>query len=121
LIDEGRILLCHRAPDRRWYPDVWDLPGGHVEPGESPGDALKRELREELGVIPQSISSEPVGRLRTPGFDMSVWRVLNWAGVVQNAALAEHDDIGWFTSTELPGLKLAHASYTSLLNRMLRS
>ena len=24
-----RILLCHRRPDRAWYPDVWDLPGGH--------------------------------------------------------------------------------------------
>jgi 8-oxo-dGTP diphosphatase len=50
LRDADRILLCHRSPRRRWYPDVWDLPGGHVEPGEMPGAALARELREELGI-----------------------------------------------------------------------
>ena len=32
LRDGNRVLLCHRSPRRRWYPDVWDLPGGHVEP-----------------------------------------------------------------------------------------
>lgn len=44
------VLLCHRHPQRRWYPNVWDLPGGHVEPHEDPRDALERELREELGI-----------------------------------------------------------------------
>ncbi len=39
------ILLCHRSPRRRWYPDVWDFPGGHVEPGEDPQAALHRLLR----------------------------------------------------------------------------
>lgn len=46
----GRGLLLHRAPTRRWYPDCWDLPGGHVEGGETPDEALHRELLEELGV-----------------------------------------------------------------------
>ncbi|WP_433427484.1 NUDIX hydrolase [Nonomuraea sp. CA-141351] len=31
LRDGDRVLLCHRSAGRRWYPDVWDLPGGHVE------------------------------------------------------------------------------------------
>jgi 8-oxo-dGTP diphosphatase len=50
MIKDGRVLLCHRSPHRRWYPDVWDLPGGHVELGETPTEALKRELLEELSV-----------------------------------------------------------------------
>ena len=33
---DGRVLMVHRHPDRRWYPDCWDLIGGHIEPGESP-------------------------------------------------------------------------------------
>jgi site-specific DNA recombinase len=42
------LLLCHRSPARRWYPDVWDFPGGHVEPGESPLDALRREVADRV-------------------------------------------------------------------------
>jgi 8-oxo-dGTP pyrophosphatase MutT (NUDIX family) len=42
-------LLVHRTPARRWCPDWWDLPGGHVEEGESAETALTRE-QEERGV-----------------------------------------------------------------------
>lgn len=42
---EGRLLLCELT-----YKDHWDLPGGVVDPEESPAQTLARELREELGV-----------------------------------------------------------------------
>ena len=32
----GRALMAHRSPQRRWYPDAWDLPGGHIQVGEVP-------------------------------------------------------------------------------------
>ncbi len=51
LVTAGRVLLGHRSPLRHWHPDVWDLPGGHVEQGESEPQALAREMREELGVL----------------------------------------------------------------------
>lgn len=50
LIHDGRVLLGHRSPQKRWYPNVWDFPGGHIEPGEAAHEALRRELREELGI-----------------------------------------------------------------------
>lgn len=50
LVRDGSLLLGHRHPARRWYPDCWDLIGGHLEPGEEPLDAVRRERREEIAV-----------------------------------------------------------------------
>lgn len=50
LIDEqGRILLAQR-PEGKSMAGLWEFPGGKLEPGELPEQALVRELREELGV-----------------------------------------------------------------------
>jgi 8-oxo-dGTP diphosphatase len=46
---EGKILACQRRRGGR-FELMWEFPGGKVEPSESPARALKRELREELGV-----------------------------------------------------------------------
>ena len=48
--DGGRVLLCRMAPDRGVFPGQWALPGGGVEPGERLEAALRREVREELGI-----------------------------------------------------------------------
>lgn len=46
--DKGEILLQHKDKDAPSYPNTWCLFGGHVEPGESPLEAIEREIFEEL-------------------------------------------------------------------------
>ncbi|MGO9261889.1 MAG: (deoxy)nucleoside triphosphate pyrophosphohydrolase [Bryobacteraceae bacterium] len=47
---EGRILICQRRPGQS-HALKWEFPGGKVEPGETPAQALGRELEEELGIV----------------------------------------------------------------------
>ncbi|MFE3946960.1 NUDIX hydrolase [Streptomyces sp. NPDC059118] len=44
---DGAAFAQKRSPDRRLFPDTWDIVGGHVETGESLLDALAREVEEE--------------------------------------------------------------------------
>jgi 8-oxo-dGTP diphosphatase len=59
----GRLLLIRRGtePGR----GLWSVPGGRVEPGESPADAVEREVREETGLPVRA--GAVVGRVRVPG------------------------------------------------------
>lgn len=105
LLREGRVLLAHRRPDKHAYPDVWDLPGGVIEEGESELGALARELHEELGVRMVTGSATHLARVTVgrpdDGAVLSAWLVRDWEGTPANAAPEEHDDIGWFHVDEL--------------------
>ena len=46
---DGQLLLCQRQPGPH-LPLLWEFPGGKIDEGESPTEALARELREELSV-----------------------------------------------------------------------
>ena len=49
LTRDAKLLVCQRRHDDK-FPLLWEFPGGKVEAGETPQQALARELREELGV-----------------------------------------------------------------------
>lgn len=118
LVRDGRVLLAHRHPLRRWYPDCWDLVGGHVEPGEPPLDAVARECVEELGVVIHDPIPIPVV-FNDPALDMHAFLVTRWQGEPVNTAPAEHDDLRWFTAAELLGARLADpASLPSILGAL---
>lgn len=106
LIREGRVLLVHRRPNKHANPDVWDLPGGMIEAGESELEALARELHEELGIrIATGVASHlcrlTAGPVDAPAL-LSAWLVPDWHGTPANVAPDEHDDIGWFSVQDLP-------------------
>jgi 8-oxo-dGTP diphosphatase len=123
LVREGRVLLGHRSPDKRAYPDVWELPGGLIEAGESELGALARELHEELGVKIATDSASHLCRLTAGPPDepalLSAWLVRDWQGTPANVAPEEHDDIRWFGLEELP--PPAHVLVRTALVNAMRS
>jgi 8-oxo-dGTP diphosphatase len=49
IIRDGKLLICQRT-EHQPLPLKWEFPGGKIEPGETPEQALARELEEELGI-----------------------------------------------------------------------
>ena len=123
LVRAGRVLLVHRSPNRHAYPDVWDLPGGHIEAGETELAALAREMHEELGVQITTGSAIHLCRLEAGHGEQSVrfsaWLVGEWEGTPTNVAPDEHDEIRWFRPEEVP--PLAHELMGPALVEAMRS
>lgn len=117
---DGRVLLCHRHPHRENYPDVWDLPGGHVEVGEAIAQTLVRELTEELGVTVEPPNGSPWMTFSADGLELNVFLVDHWTEEPHNASPDEHDDIRWVSIDDLTRLDLAHPSYVGMLMRGLQ-
>src|SRR5688500_16884302 len=97
---DGRVLLCHRTLSRRWYPDTWDLPGGHTEDGEPAPHALRRELREELGIEITPPVEPPFAQVQGSDFRMDIWVIDKWTRTVRNLGLDEHDELAWVDARE---------------------
>lgn len=115
LLAGARVLLGHRNPNRRDYPDCWDVPGGHVEAGETYPVALRRELFEEVGVEIDINDRDPDFRIVAPNVDLRLWAIRAWDGTVTNRALHEHDELAWFAAENLGALTLAHPRYRDIL------
>jgi 8-oxo-dGTP diphosphatase len=116
LVDAERVFLCHRSASRRWYPSVWDLPGGHVEENEAPPVALVRELHEEFGIVIPEPTDPPFAHFQQTDFDCRIWVVREWIGI-PHIASDEHDDMGWWPPEATENLSLAVESYRPLLQR----
>ena len=101
-IKDGRVLLVHRSPSKRFYPDVWDLFGGHIEEGECLEEAQSQEAREELGI--KVLALRWLGQVYDPVEPAVVhlYAVSQWEGKPVNAAPEEHTEVRWFGAGELP-------------------
>lgn len=128
LVREDKILLGQRSRTRDFYPDVWDVFGGHIEQDERPEQTLIRELHEELDITPlqwteleiikESISEH--GDM--PSYDVIgyFYHVTAWKGTPINRQPEEHSTIQWFSYDEAVKLDLAHPAYPRLFAECLQ-
>jgi (d)CTP diphosphatase len=102
IVRGGRMLVIRRSRSVV-APRAYCFPGGGIEPGETDEEALRRELREELGVAVRPL--RPVWRSVTPWQVHLVW----WLAELDDHAdpapnPAEVESIHWCTAEEMAGL-----------------
>ncbi|HEX8971612.1 NUDIX hydrolase [Oryzihumus sp.] len=119
LVRRGERFLLLRRRDGRYLGGQWDVPGGTVEPGETPAEAAVRECWEEAGLrttvgpeVTRFENADTNGRDLT--FHTITYRLqLLDPGAEVHLCAEEHDDFRWLTRTEALGLPLVwHVALT---------
>jgi len=110
LIDpDGRVLVAQR-PAGKTMGGLWEFPGGKMEPGERPEDALIRELREELGIEVKEACLAPFSFASHSYADfhllMPLYVCRRWEGTPEPR---EHSALKWLRPKELGDLPMPPA------------
>lgn len=108
IVRNGKVLVCQRTRHQA-MPLKWEFPGGKIEDGEQPRDALRRELEEELGI--QAQIGEEVARIRHEyknggGVELRFYVVQDYQGELENRIFR---DVRWARRTELAQLDFLEA------------
>jgi len=105
---DEKILVCQRTRHQT-MPLKWEFPGGKIEPGEQPRDALRRELDEELGI--DATIGEEVARIRHDyrngaAVELRFYAVREYKGDIENRIFK---DMQWAKRSELPSFDFLEA------------
>ena len=108
IVRDGKLLICQRTKHQP-MPLKWEFPGGKIEYGEQPTDALRRELEEELGI--HATVGDEVVRIkhvyRNGGaVELRFFVVRDFGGELENRIFK---DVRWVDRTELPGYDFLEA------------
>lgn len=103
IVNKGRIFACQRGYGE--WKDWWEFPGGKIEPGESPEEALLREIREELAI--DIVIDRPLTTVDYdyPGFHLTMHCYLCHLKDDIQPHLLEHEAARWLGKNELEEVK----------------
>ena len=102
IVRDGRIFATQRGYGE--WKDWWEFPGGKIEPGESPEDALKREIREELTTEIEVDELLTTVEYDYPKFHLTMHCYLCTI-ISGDLSLLEHEDARWLAIDELDCVK----------------
>lgn len=106
LDDRHRILLLLRDDrDDIPYPGMWDVPGGHVDPGETPRECIVREMKEEMEIELTDFNLFSVMEF-ADRVEFVYWKKQNL--VPSEIPLHEGQRLEWFTEDRARNLRLAY-------------
>jgi 8-oxo-dGTP diphosphatase len=111
----GRILATQRPPEKA-LPLSWEFPGGKIEPGESPEEALRRELREELEIEVGELSPLPIVFHHDRSCQLQLIPFLAILGEDSQITLREHLDARWIAPSDWKQLDWAPADVPVIQN-----
>jgi 8-oxo-dGTP diphosphatase len=108
IVKDGKILVCQRTKHQT-MPLKWEFPGGKIEEGEQPRDALHRELEEELGI--DATIGDEVSRIRHEyksgnSVELRFFVVHDFKGELENRIFR---DMQWAERKELPSFDFLEA------------
>lgn len=106
----GRVLMAKRSSKANIFPNQYELPGGKIEFGEEPREALKREIMEELGVRIRVI--EPFHVYNYIVYDgkahyIEIVFLVELLDDESRIELKEHEDIKWVNRNELESITMS--------------
>jgi len=119
---KGDILLEKRSKKMLYYPDMWGLPGGLIEFGETIEQAAKREVKEELGVEVKVLGyAKPIMVMPTKECKEQAINTPVYGKIISGTPkpLDETDEIKWFKPKEIKNMKLAYGHKQILKNEDL--
>jgi 8-oxo-dGTP diphosphatase len=101
IVRGGEVLICQRRADQPMALQ-WEFPGGKIEPGESPEQALIRELHEELGIdakIGPRVTHVRHNYRHGGAVDLQFFAVREFSGDLENRIFAQ---VRWTRLEDLP-------------------
>lgn len=111
ICDKGRVFVTQRGYGD--YKDGWEFPGGKVEAGETPEEALAREIREELDTEIEVGEYLDTIEYDYPTFHLSM-KCFRCAVKTGELVLKEHEAAKWLTTDELDSVGWLPADITIL-------